>query len=87
MLMVGGPGDHRDVVEQADRYGAVGERAGAGHQEVRLVEQLDVLDVTVDPAVGASGPVEDGAADGLLQRGDLLAHRGRRPQPPIRVVT
>ena len=29
----------------------VGECAGAGHQEVRLVEQLDVLDVAVDPAV------------------------------------
>jgi hypothetical protein len=165
ILVVGGrPGDHRSTVEQLHPYRAIGECAGACHQEVRLVEQLDVLDVAFDPAVveqqveisdlrilrchlgqpdvaagvlaqqpahdgrqdhvgrareGAdidpavnrpeaidgvgqrlrlreqiapvfqdhlaevsdpygsrtSGPVEDGAADGLLQRGDLLAHR------------
>jgi hypothetical protein len=152
------------VVEQLHRYRAIGERAGGGHQEVRLVDQFDVLDVASDPAVveqqveipdlrifrfhlvqpdvaawvlvqqpahdrrqdqvgdaleggdvdpaatrvepvdgvgqrlclreqiapvgqdhlaegsdpyrpGTSRPVEDGATDGLLQPGDLLAHR------------
>ena len=51
-LVIGGrPGDHRSVVEQLHPYRTIGERAGAGHQEVRLVEQLDVLDVAFDPAV------------------------------------
>jgi len=35
----------------ASGTGAVGEGAGPGHQQVRVVEQLEVLDVSVDAAV------------------------------------
>ncbi len=51
-LVVGGrPADHRGVVEQLRPHRTVRERARARHQEVLLVEELDVLDVAFDVTV------------------------------------
>lgn len=45
------PGHHRSIVEKFHPYRAIGECAGAGNQEVLLVEQFDLLDVAFDPAI------------------------------------
>ncbi len=45
------PGHHGGAVELLQPDRTVGEGAVAGHQEVRVIEQLDVLDVGLDPAV------------------------------------
>ena len=45
------PRHHRRAVELLQPDRTVGEGAVAGHQEVRIIEQLDVLDVGLDQAV------------------------------------